>query len=92
MGAFGNMDRPDVSGVVFDVTEKRPDLWPDGQVLVAREAFPGGLDRAAVLLASIATDRVIVLVHGDQRNVVGPPDKVAMVQERLRRFLPLAPH
>lgn len=73
-GSFDGVDRPDRLGVVMDVTE-RNDLWPGKQALVAREAFPGGFDKASYFLRGLANHGVVILVRADgTRRLMGPAE------------------
>lgn len=89
-GHFEGADRPDRIGVVMDTT-RRADHWPDGYAFVAREAVPGGFEKAESLLGALASlGYVVVLIQPDNtRKVIGPAAKVALVQEAIRRFLPV---
>jgi len=90
-GGFDGFDRPDRVGVVMDVTDKDSALYPDGQALVAREAFLGGFDKAQSFLAAQARRTVVILVFSDRtRRVIGPPDQVERVRAAMSKFLPVA--
>jgi len=79
--------RPDRSGVVLDMTE-RSDLLEDGYAIVAREAFPGGLEEASALLDGLAEKVVVLVLEGEKtRTVRGPAHKVEPIREKLRRAL-----
>jgi hypothetical protein len=85
-------ERPDLLGVSFDKTDgHRPDIYPDGYALIAREAVPGGFDLARHFLVKLSEQYVIVLVApGERRTVLGPAEKIEKVRQAMRRFLPVA--
>jgi len=88
-GGFDGVDRPDRVGVVMDVTGES-EIYPDGQALVAREAFPGGFEKAGAFLAVQARKTVVILVlPNGMRRLIGPPDKVERIQAAMNRFLPV---
>ena len=100
LGNFARTDRPDLLGVSLDKTEGiRPDMFPgDGWAYIAREAVPGGFELAKSLLTELAHTNVVILIVEVQgkRVVLGPPEKVAKVNEAIqwyqaqaRRFLPV---
>jgi len=67
------------------------EAWPDGQVLIAREAFPGGYERAATFLNILAHRTVVVciLADGNRRVLTIDPAKRAHVEAAIKRFLPV---
>ena len=75
---LGNADeRPDKSGIVFDVTRQ-------GSSLVAREAWPGAFEQSQAFLDRLtANGHLIILVRGDRRTAIGPPELVALVQKAI---------
>jgi len=78
-----NMDRPDRSGVILDVTNPPPDAVIP-QSIVARETRPGafGEDAAKKLLAYFQKRSLVILVGPGKRTVTGPPE---MIKEMIKR-------
>lgn len=65
-GVLNGADRPDRVGVVLDMTT-------DGTKLVARESFPGGLEKAESMLAGLTQRAVVFIIRCDgKREVRGP--------------------
>lgn len=84
-GAWGPEDRPDKTGVVMGATAPAK---TDGRVrLVAYEAETGAFDRpeAKAFLKKASADKVVIMVRGLKRFVVGPAAERAAMDRQLRR-------
>lgn len=81
-GLLDPEDRPDKSGVVFDMTEPSGQL---GSALVARPAWPGALDAAGPIFDRLAQEgHLVILVYPEgRRSLIGPPDRVAEVSNNI---------
>lgn len=84
MGLGHQTDRPDMSGLLFDVT--RSGL----QALVARETIAGAFETNRGLLDRLVDEgNLIYLIHNEQeRGVIGPAEKVAMAGKAILRKVP----
>lgn len=74
-GHFHQDQRPDLLGLVFDVNQPPPGLK---QALVVRETRPRASeeDAATALLNTLSQGVVIIVIAGDNRRLLGPPDQV----------------
>lgn len=83
----GEMLRPDMLGVIFDVAEAPP---PGIMMLAVREARPNAIEEAMPVLNAIAAQgAVLYIMRGDKRHFMGSEDRVRAAQEWGRRHLPL---
>jgi hypothetical protein len=81
-GEFG--DRPDKLGLVFHPTGQSE----FGQFICVREVWPGAIEAAQSRLdAWVAAGHVFIFILGDQRRLLGLPEKVEPVRAKmLQRF------
>lgn len=78
MGLGETNERPDLIGIVFDVTSPNP-VTPQG--LVAREVWPGAFKEQQLMLQRLVSQgHLIFLIKGDRRTAMGPPHLLAQVQ------------
>lgn len=80
-GLLDTEDRPDKSGVVFDLTEPHgPNLFD--RMLVARPAWPGAFEQAQGLFDRLTADGHLIILADLEgpRRIIGPPDKMADMQ------------
>ena len=81
MGLLGPEGRPDRLGAVLDMTEKPGEFE---QFVVARPAFPGGLETARPTLDELVRDgHVVILLNGASTKALARPDRVDLVRRRL---------
>lgn len=88
---FRANERPDLSGLIFHPPAKVPESalarngWPGAAVAIVREVWPGAAeeDRGASLLARLTRDRVVMLVRGDRRTLLGPAEQVEAIRAEL---------
>ncbi len=81
--------RPDRFGVIFDALDH---LELEGaRVIFAREARPLAFDEPEVrrVMDRMAKTFVLVKLRGDTRTLIGPAELREVVEERLRRALPI---
>lgn len=79
MGTGSLTDRPDISGIVLDVTRGNA-RFP---ALVAREAWPDtfeGPEGQGLLKRLVEDGNMVILIQGDKRRVIGPVNKLAEVR------------
>lgn len=80
-GLGNEAERPDKNGIVFDVTRMGSSI---PQALVAREVWPGAFEQSQEFLDRLtANGHLIILVRGDRRTAIGPPQLVACVQKAI---------
>lgn len=80
---FGRlMERPDRVGFFLDVTKPGGQL---PQMMIARDAWRGALESPTVRAAlnKIAEKHVIIIVHGDKRKMIGPPDAIETLRGKV---------
>jgi hypothetical protein len=82
-----NMDRPDRSGVILDVTDPPKDDDAIPQALTAREVRPDAFKEIAAtrLLAKFQRRGLVILVRGTSRQLTGPDALVKQVAARVKR-------
>jgi hypothetical protein len=86
MGEFHGSHRPDRVGAVIDFTEHSDD-FPGGFAYVAREAIPGGLEKAEEFLKTLAQKHIVILACPDgKRRILGPPEHLGAVLKRRISF------
>lgn len=92
LGFFTNKDRPDLCGLVFDVTMANESacIYPGGQAMVAREFIKGAFDSSYSVLERLASDKLIILVDSDmqRRKVIGPPDQLEYMEQMIAQLTP----
>jgi hypothetical protein len=80
-GLGNDSERPDKSGIVFDVTRHNQNI---PQALIAREVWPGAFEQSQAFLDRLASNgHLIILVRGGRRTAIGPPQLVALVQKAI---------
>jgi len=87
-GLVDTQHRPDRVGVIFDVAELKPGEF----VVIARELRRLAVEAVRELLTPILSRGMVVLVIGvdsKPRRIIGPPDQAAVVQDYVRRQLPV---
>lgn len=83
-------DRPDKTGVIFDITAAGSRYGR--QCLVAREVREGAIDTIMQILQQLASEgHLIILVQGERRRLMGPEPLVREAQEFMKRQLPVIP-
>ena len=90
LGLLDLGDRPDQTGVLFDITAAGSKYGR--QCLVARELREGALDSIMSILQQLAAGgHLIILVQGARRRLMGPEELVKEAQDFLMRQLPMVP-
>lgn len=78
MGLGHQDERPDKTGLVIDVTHG------DLPALVIREAWPDAFETSRPMIERLVSEgHLIYLVRGQSRLVLGPPEKVALANQRI---------
>lgn len=80
LGGLTGADRPDQVGAVFDRALKGNDR------IVAREAFPGGFEKAEALIAELALTFIVFTIACDgRREVRGPGSRRGEVEALIEK-------
>lgn len=89
-GDFAVDERPNVVGVVMSLTMPVSTKPYHKQRLIAYESFPGAFDSAPAraFLRRYSANKIIFLVRGAERFVIGPADERAFMERYLGRPIP----
>lgn len=78
-GKFSEEDRPDKSGVIFTLSDRRSQLGK--RSLIAHETKIGSLLQAKPLLNKIAENELVICVSGQSRKFIGPREDIDRVND-----------
>jgi hypothetical protein len=86
-GFLAMKDRPDLCGIVFDVTQGVSRMYPNGQAVIAREFFSGAFEKSEALLEEMASDKIVLLMNSKDDGYVamGPKDQLAFLEDMVRK-------